>query len=75
MPDCGSSPCPKCNASSPCVDHIEVDIGIGIQAGDHQYWCKTHGLFGWSSSGDVVFQDDAEFDEEAARKRTETMEF
>lgn len=56
---CGEVPCPKCGTPSPCCDHDAVDIGIGIQTGNHEYVCSTHGPFGWGSyGGDVVFQDD-----------------
>lgn len=58
MPGCGSSPCPKCGTASPCVDHIAVDIGVGIQTGEHEYCCPEHGGFAFPASGGVVFRDD-----------------
>jgi hypothetical protein len=45
MTGCGSTPCPKCGERSPCVDHSEVDIGVGLQTWDHEYECPTHGGF------------------------------
>lgn len=74
---CGSSPCPKCNESAPCVDHSEVDIGIGSQTFDHEYWCPTHGGFSFvempgmvatfgAVSRHAVFRSDAEDDPEPA---------
>lgn len=55
---CSSAVCPKCGTSSPCVDHLEVDIGVGVQTGEHTYLCPTHGGFGYGSTGNVVFQDE-----------------
>lgn len=72
MPGCGSSKCPKCGENAPCVDHSEVDIGVGIQTFDHEYWCPTHGGFVYApfAAGDlfskdppkVFWRDDAEED-------------
>lgn len=60
MPGCGTSVCPKCGAKCPCVDHLEVDIGVGIQTGEHEYYCEAHGAFSFTSAGLVVFQDEAD---------------
>jgi len=49
---CHSVKCPKCGAESPCVDHCEVDIGVGIQTFDHKYLCPEHGRFAFASSDD-----------------------
>lgn len=57
---CGTTACPRCGNLCPCVDHLEVDIGVGVQTGEHSWLCEEHGEFGWSySTGEVVFQDDA----------------
>lgn len=53
-----SATCPRCGAESECVDWIEVDIGVGIQTGNHEYMCPEHGEFGWSFDGTAVFRDD-----------------
>lgn len=55
---CASTPCPKCGTDSPCCDHVEVDIGVGTQTGEHQYHCIHHGAFGFSyATGEPIFQD------------------
>lgn len=45
IPGCFTEKCPKCGTASPCVDHLEVDIGVGVQTGEHQHECPTHGIF------------------------------
>lgn len=42
---CYSEQCPKCGSPSPCVDHDEVDIRVGTQTGNHEFFCPTHGHF------------------------------
>ncbi len=54
---CVDETCPRCGASSPCFDHIEVDIGVGVMTGEHEYMCPEHGLFAYSEIG-VVFRDE-----------------
>jgi hypothetical protein len=39
--------CPRCDLESPCVDWVEVDIGVGVQTGDYQYECPQHGVYAW----------------------------
>lgn len=59
IPGCYATPCPKCGENSPCVDHVEVDIGVGVQTGEHQFYCTKHGLFGFSAyESGAIFQDD-----------------
>jgi hypothetical protein len=48
---CSSTPCPKCGWQSPCCDHVEVDIGVGVQTGHHEYVCRMHGPFGYRGDG------------------------
>ena len=55
----------------PCVDHVTVDMGTGVQTGQHSYYCAEHGEFGiqwedphaWSARVVQVFRDD-EYDKE-----------
>lgn len=42
---CYAEKCPRCGERSPCVDHCEVDIGIGFQTWNHEFHCSTHGGF------------------------------
>lgn len=78
---CGSSKCPKCGETSPCVDHNEVDIGIGFQTFDHEYWCPTHGGFAFVDAPGVfanfgpghqkvVFRDDEESSPSSSHAQT-----
>lgn len=66
MPGCYVESCPKCKAQSPCVDHNEVDIGVGIQTFDHRFYCPTHGEFSFNASASwdapivAIFRDDEE---------------
>ena len=48
IPGCYSVPCPKCSVPSPCVDHSEVDIGVGMQTWDHEHYCSEHGAFAFA---------------------------
>ena len=45
MPGCRSVACPECGLAAPCVDHCEVDVGVGVQTFDHEYECPEHGAF------------------------------
>ena len=53
---CGTNTCPRCSHLCPCLDHDEVDVGVGVIMGNHQWQCPTHGL--WSDQNPPVFQDD-----------------
>ncbi len=54
-PECGNRECPKCKALCGCFDHVEVDNGVGIQTGEHQWLCETCGLFAFDWDGNVRF--------------------
>lgn len=65
---CGPSPCPRCGVVSPCVDHGEVDIGVGTQTFDHEYCCPAHGGFSFSHwDGQVLWRDSPEEEPAATR--------
>ena len=53
---CGTNTCPRCSHLCPCLDHDEVDVGVGVIMGNHQRQCPTHGL--WADQNPTVFQDD-----------------
>lgn len=78
---CYAEKCPKCQASSPCVDHDEVDIGIGFQTGNHEFYCPEHGAFAFVEEPGVfanfgagrvraVFRDEAEAPRETKHMTT-----
>ena len=50
--------CPKCGEECPPCDWVEVDIGVGVQVGNEEWICLTHGVFGVGSDMRYVFQDD-----------------
>ena len=54
---CGTTPCPKCGVDCPCDDHVEVDVGVGVVTGEHEWLCPEHGLFAFATGG-VVFRDE-----------------
>lgn len=57
---CTRSFCPKCGWSSPCCNHVEVDIGVGTQTGNHEYVCRLHGTFVFpNDGGEPIFPNDA----------------
>ena len=68
MRGCHAEKCPRCGERAPCVDHCEVDNGVGIETWNHEYYCKTHGRFAFVHDGPadfsspwkttVIFQDD-----------------
>lgn len=80
MPGCYAEKCPKCGERSPCVDHNEVDIGVGIQTWNHEFWCPTHGGFAFvedpgvfanfgAGRTKVIFRDDAEAPQDQSKER------
>lgn len=52
--------CPNCGGEAPCIDWVEVDIGIGVQVFDETYECSYCGAFALPvrvGRRDVVWRD------------------
>lgn len=47
--------CPCCMTISYLIDCIEVDIGVGVQTGNHEWECPNCGRFAFLN-GDLVFE-------------------
>jgi hypothetical protein len=58
--------CPVCEALCECKHWQEVDIGVGVQTFDYEYFCETHGYFCYTDEGRAIFRNEAISDDSVA---------
>lgn len=56
----GPGQCERCMRAVPCISYEILDVLDGNGPSyDHEYWCPTHGSFGYGAiNGMAVYQDD-----------------